>query len=52
MAFADNALYGYNTLDDLWKQQIPEGDTETILIWNDDVLELPIVRAIGKDGRV
>jgi hypothetical protein len=31
MAIADNALFGFNSLDDLRKQEIPPGETELIL---------------------
>jgi hypothetical protein len=52
LALADHALFGIESLDDLQQQQILEGDTEKIYRWNDDALDLPIVRAISKDGTV
>jgi hypothetical protein len=44
MAFDDNALFGFDCLDDLWQQEIPPGDNELILRWNDSALEKKIVR--------
>lgn len=44
MAFADKALYGIESPAELWKMDIPDGDDELPLRWNDEVLDLPIVR--------
>jgi hypothetical protein len=44
MAFDDNALFGFDCLDDLWQQEIPLSDNELILRWNDSALEKKIVR--------
>ena len=44
MAFADGALFGFDTLDDLWQQEIPPGENELILRWNDSKLETKILR--------
>ena len=51
MAIADNALYGYESLADVQKQRIPEGDNELILRFKDSVLEQPILcQCTKKDG--
>jgi hypothetical protein len=44
LAFDDTALFGFSCLDDLWQQEIPDGDNELTLRWNDSVLEIKIVR--------
>ena len=44
LALADNAICGIDNLDDLWQLQIPDGDEELLLRWNDSVRELPILR--------
>ena len=44
MAIADKAFFGITSMDDLDDQQIPEGENELILRWNDSALNLPIVR--------
>jgi len=44
LAFDDKALFGFDCLDDLWQQEIPPGDNELILRWNDLALETKIVR--------
>ena len=44
LAIADHAIWGVNTLDDLWQLQIPSGDDELPLRWNDSVIHLPILR--------
>jgi len=38
MAFADKALYGIESPAELWKMDIPDGDDELPLRWNDEVL--------------
>ena len=48
MAFAANALFGFDSLDDLWQQEIPLGDNELILRWNDSALDVPVV-TLSKD---
>lgn len=51
LAIADHAIWGVNTLDDLWQLQIPDGDNELPLRWNDSVMHLPILRkATMRDG--
>ena len=51
LAIANYAIWGVNTLDDLWQLQIPDGDDELPLRWNDSVIYLPILRnAIMRDG--
>jgi hypothetical protein len=52
LAFADNALFGYNSLSGFGDQEIPEGDDELPLRWNEEVLEMPILRAVTADGGV
>lgn len=44
MAFADNALFGYENLEDIRQQEIPEGEDELILRFNDNALDRPILR--------
>jgi hypothetical protein len=52
MAIADNALWGYNSLEDLLRQKIPAGDSELPLRWTDSVLDRPILRKCTKAGGV
>jgi hypothetical protein len=51
-AFADNALFGYDSLDDLWEQQIPPGEDTLPLRWNDSARERPILRECLKETGV
>lgn len=44
MALADNAIWGVDSFKDLWQLQIPQGEDELILRWNDSVEALPILR--------
>lgn len=48
MAFADEAIFGYDTLDDFWDQQIPANQSEVQLRWKDSALEQPILRRVHK----
>src|SRR5436190_17624913 len=51
MAIADKALFGFNSMDDLWQQEIPRGEDEVILQWNESAKNLPILRNVTmKDG--
>jgi len=51
MAIADGALFGFKSLDDLQKQEIPPGKNELILQYNESVLDRPILRKCTKaDG--
>ncbi|GKT83761.1 hypothetical protein Ct61P_01611 [Colletotrichum tofieldiae] len=52
LIFADNALFGLESLKDLWDLDIVPGDNENILRWNEEVLDLPILRKIERDGTV
>ena len=52
MAMADGALFGYNTLADLQEQEIPAGDTETVLRFKESMLDKPILRKCTKAGGV
>lgn len=52
MAFADKALFGFDTLADLLEQQIPAGQDELVLRWKDEALEKPILRKCTKAGGV
>ncbi|OBR02097.1 hypothetical protein CH63R_14398 [Colletotrichum higginsianum IMI 349063] len=52
LAFADDTMFGFDSLESLYELEIPEGDNEIILHWNEDVLDLPIVRGIARDGTV
>ncbi|KAL2037204.1 hypothetical protein N7G274_010067 [Stereocaulon virgatum] len=44
LAIGDHAIWGVNTLDDLWQLQIPDGDDKLHLRCNDSVMNLPILR--------
>jgi hypothetical protein len=46
MAFADGAIFGYDSLDDLWDQQVPANQNELPLRWKDSALEQPILRNV------
>ncbi|EXJ95819.1 hypothetical protein A1O1_00943 [Capronia coronata CBS 617.96] len=51
LAFADGALYGYDTFADLRQQVIPPDRDEIPLRFKDEVLDLPIARkCTKKDG--
>lgn len=52
LAFADNALYGFETLDDFWKQEIPPGENELILRWKEEAENRPILRNVTKSRGV
>ena len=48
MAFADGAVYGYDSLDDFWEQQIPPDENQVQLRWKDSALEQPILRQVSQ----
>jgi hypothetical protein len=48
LASADKALFGFDSLEDLWQQEIPPGETHVVLRWKESVEELPILRQIKK----
>lgn len=48
MAIADGALFGYETLDDLQKQEIPVGENELPLRFKESALNQPILRKCTK----
>ena len=51
MAIADNALYGLKSLDDVQGMEIPPGENELNLRYNDKALDRPILRKCTKaDG--
>jgi Protein of unknown function (DUF3435) len=51
MAIADRAIFGINSIEDLYEQNIPAGQDEFHLRWNKSVPELPVLRnATMKDG--
>jgi hypothetical protein len=52
MAIADGALFGYSSLEDVRKQEIPEGQEELILRFHDSALERPVLRKCTKAGGV
>ena len=52
MAFADKALFGFDTLADLQEQQIPKGQDELHLRWKELALDKPILRKCTKAGGV
>lgn len=47
LAFLDNALFGYNSPEDLLQQRIPEGKDELPLRWKREALDRCIVRNIS-----
>ena len=44
IAVADKAVFSIETLDDLRKLEIPPGENELILVYNEDTLDRPILR--------
>ena len=52
MAIADNALFGYKSLEDVRAQEIPPGKGELILRFKDLALKRPILRKCTKTGGV
>ena len=48
MAIADGALFGYETLDDVRRQEIPAGENELILRVKESALSQPILRKSTK----
>ena len=46
MAIKDQAFFGIDSMERLYNQQIPEGEDELILRWNDSAKNLPIVRNV------
>ena len=51
-AIADDALFGYESLEDVQAQEIPAGQDELILRFKHPVLERPILRKCTKTGGV
>ncbi|OAG42721.1 AdoMet-dependent rRNA methyltransferase SPB1 [Fonsecaea monophora] len=52
MAIADNALFGYESLEDVRAQEISPGKDELVLRFKDSALERPILRKCTKTGGV
>ncbi|MCJ1474750.1 hypothetical protein MMC13_003410 [Lambiella insularis] len=52
IAIADGALFGYDTLDDIRRQQIPSGENELLLRFKDSSLSQPMLRKCTKTGGV
>ena len=52
MAIADNALFGYESFEDVRAQEIPSGQDELVLRFMDSALERPILRKCTKTGGV
>ncbi|GMG35954.1 unnamed protein product [Aspergillus oryzae] len=50
LALADNALYGYSSLEEVFEQRIPEGQDELVLRWNEDAKNRCIVRKVTATG--
>ena len=48
MAIADDALFGYKSLEDVRAQEIPSGQDELVLRFKDSALERPILRKCRK----
>lgn len=52
MAIADNALFGYESLEDVRAQEIPSGKDELELRFRESALRRPILRKCTKTGGV
>jgi hypothetical protein len=52
MAIADKALFGFNSVDDLWWQEFITGEDELPLRWNKSVEDLPILRNVTMEEGV
>ena len=52
IAFADSALFGFKTPDDLQRKEIPAGDDILNLRFNDLFLSKPILRKCSMAGGV
>ena len=52
LAFAQEVLFGYTTPDDLWEQEIPDGENELLLRVKDSHLGKPILRTVTMAGGV
>ncbi|ORY59931.1 uncharacterized protein BCR38DRAFT_412149 [Pseudomassariella vexata] len=52
LAIVDGALFGSDTLDDLWQQEIPPDENEKIYRWYDYWQKILITRAIDKTRKV
>jgi hypothetical protein len=52
MTIADDALFGYESLEDVRAQEIPSGEDELVLRFKDSALEQPILRKCTKTGGV
>jgi hypothetical protein len=50
LAIADNALKGYETLDDLMKARLPEGRDSWELQWEEEARGLPVLRMASANG--
>lgn len=52
MAVADETLFGYSSLNEVRQQEIPAGQDELVLRFNDSVLERPILRKCTRAGGI
>ena len=52
MVVADGALFGYKTLNDVCRQEIPAGENELILRYKEFALKQPILRKCTKANGV
>jgi hypothetical protein len=50
LALADNALFGFDSVDEVFEQRIPDGDDELPLRWREDALQRSIIRNATADG--
>ncbi|KZL81211.1 hypothetical protein CI238_13164 [Colletotrichum incanum] len=50
LALADKALFGYDSLEDLWEREILDGDDVHVFRWKDEALHIPIIRGFSRDG--
>lgn len=48
LAIADDALFGYKSLDDVQRQEIPAGEDQLVLSYKEAALDRPILRKCTK----
>lgn len=52
MALADKAIYGVESLAELWSLEIPKGDDAMALPWKQEKLALPVLRTVSLEHGV
>lgn len=48
LAIADEALFGFKSLDDIRRQEIPAGEDQLLLSYTESALDRPILRKCTK----